>query len=134
MPVRSKAVATIFSLLMGDQPYHFNNLPGHATATVNGVVMPREEFDEKYMDPIERVFERVVDSIDWNRVMLEALSRHLALEKDPDHDPRGVGADWDDLLCPECLCEALLADDTIVSWKDRPKAPRYHEPERGTRP
>lgn len=133
MPVRSKAVDRALRLAMGDRSYHFNNQK--MTATVDGEVMAREEFDEKYWNPVERIYETVVDSIDWNRVMLEASARHGELtdhpELDPEHDKRNVGDAYDDVLCPECLCEALLADDTMVNWKVDTKAPRYHESEPG---
>lgn len=122
MPVRDKAVSTILHVLMGDTPYHFNNV--HMTATVNGKKMSRDKFDEIYMDPIERIYERVVDSIDWNRVMLEASARHIALGHDEGEDRDSFPHTED--ICPKCLCEALLTDDTHSDWKSNPDAPRFH--------
>lgn len=108
MPVRMKAVSKVLDAIGLKRSY--NNVDW--TARVNGETMSRDEFDERYRFPAERVFEAVVDDIDWNRVLLEATARHIELGH-PDDDYTGM-------LCPECVCEALLATETFVSWKSTP--------------
>lgn len=127
MPVREKACDTAFYALMGDTPFHFYNNPAGPTATINGVTMPREEFRERFSDPIERIYERVVDSIDWNRVMIEAWQRHMAVGHGAEGEADEYSFPFTPQICPECLCEALLADDTSPRWSEEPKAPRYHK-------
>lgn len=125
MPVRDKAIDVAFRSLMDDTPFHFYKQPGHETATIGDVTMPYAEFRERIMDPIEFAYERVVDSMDWNRVMLEAMARHLALDHATTQADK-PGFPWGPDICPECICEALLADTTHVSWNAEPVSPRYH--------
>lgn len=117
MPVREKAIDKALRTILAGQNMSFNNV--HWTAQIGDEVMTRDEFDERYWDPIDRVYEAVVDSIDWNRVLLEATQRHISL-KHSDEDYYGF-------LCPECVGEALLADTTFVSWKTQPFVPRLKE-------
>lgn len=117
MPVRVKAVST--ALRSTHKRMHFNNLDW--TATVDDEVMTRDEFDKRFWDPADKVFVQVVDSIDWSRVFIEAQSRHIALGHD-DEDRHSFPRTED--ICPECLCEALLAGDTFMDWTETPKVPR----------
>ena len=49
-------------------------------------------------------------AVDWNRVLLQAQGRHLALGHDyGDYEP-----------CGECVMEALLIEDTFPLW-ERPQ-------------
>lgn len=130
MPVRDKAVDTALRTVLDGTTMWFRNQPGNEQATVGSETMPRDEFNRRFWDPIDKAYERVVDSIDWNRVMLEASARHMALENHPEHDKRAVGDTYENVICPECVCEALMADTTMVSWEREPRAPRYHQEER----
>jgi hypothetical protein len=117
MPVRDKAIDRVLRTVLDGTPMSFNNLDW--TAQVGDEIMTRDEFNQRFWDPIDRAYEAVVDSIDWNRVLLEATGRHIAL-KHPDEDYTGM-------LCAECLCESLLADATFVSWKQEPKVTRIKD-------
>jgi hypothetical protein len=113
VPVRDKAVALVVADVHGVKS--FRNLPeGWLVITETGEV-PREVYDE-WAREVDRHYVTVVDSIDWNRVLLEASARHIALS----HEDK-----WDyGMVCPECVCEALLANGTHVDWKRQPRAPR----------
>lgn len=124
MPVRDKAIDTAWHALTlySATDSYFINRPTNPIAVINGVEMPKEEFHEQYITPLERVYERVVDSIDWNRVMIEAQARHLALGHDTEGDRHSFPFTED--ICPKCLCEALLAEETHTDWKREPDIPR----------
>lgn len=123
MPVRAKAVDRIIRELTGGVSY--NNVTHTArVGGVDGEVMDRDEYDRRYVEPVDRIFEIVVDSIDWNRVMLEASARHGSLASNPEHDERNVGHSYEDVICPECLCEALMASESWQDWKKKPRVPR----------
>jgi hypothetical protein len=87
--------------------------------------------DEDYCavrELVSAAFVRLVDHIDWNRVLLEATGRHFALHH-KDDDKKYLMSD--DNVCGECICEALLAttfggkfsDD----WTKEPTSPRVRE-------
>src|SRR4051812_19602314 len=97
MPVRDKAVDTLVSKLTD---YESWSAPDEVTA----------EYDAAYCC--------MIDHIDWQRVFIEAMGRHLALEHPYD--------DYSALVCPECVNEALLATDRggWTDWKTQPIAPR----------
>lgn len=119
MPVRDKAIAALARAL--DGPVLFNV---DGTVKLGAREMTPDEFYERYGG----AYIQMIDSIDWNRVLLEANSRHYALEH-TDHveveDGRGIGIA---IVCPECVCEALLAPDTggriPTDWQEHPRAPR----------
>lgn len=119
MPVRTKAVSTALRAILKPERLSFNNVSW--TAQVNDEVMTRDDFDARFWDPADEAFVEVVDSIDWGRVFIEAQSRHIALGHD-DEDRYSFPRTED--ICPECLCEALLAGDTYMDWKRNPKVPR----------
>lgn len=115
MPVRDKAVARALKSL-GLRVWYNNML---LTANVDGIgEMPRDQFDRDIWEPVDRAYEAVVDSIDWNRVFLEACARHIELK----HEDENYG-----MICEECLNEALLAKDTWIDWKRTPDVPRYDD-------
>jgi hypothetical protein len=114
MPVRDRVV----ELMLRHQGHRmsFNNVD--LTATVDGEIMPRDDFDERVWLPAQKLYEAIIDRIDWNRVLLEASARHIALDH-PDEDYYGM-------VCPECVCEALLATETHTSWERQPTIPRLN--------
>lgn len=132
MPVRDKAVDTALHGLLEGVPYHFINNPMNPIAVVDGIEMSRDEFDKRFMNTIEKIYERVVDSIDWNRAMIEAEQRHITLEGKDGHERcEKFAEDHRYGFGPQCLCEALLADETHVSWEHTPKSPRHHHSKEG---
>lgn len=60
----------------------------------------------------EALYLALVGTIDWQRVVLEAWSRHNALHPSDDAE-KGI---WYDSLCGECVREALLTQDSVTRW------------------
>jgi hypothetical protein len=126
MPIREKAVISGLRMALGTEPgvaaaVSFRILED--TVKINGLVYPRGHYDA-LRERADGVFETVVEGIDWNRVMLEASARHGALEDNPDHDKQDVGKQYDDVICPECIREALLCGRTWQDWAVEPRAER----------
>jgi hypothetical protein len=88
--------------------------------------MPDKEY-RGVSELVEALYVRMVESTDWNRVILEASTRHLALDHDPPED-RGVRLFAVEGICGECLNEALLAvsfgGKFDTDWKREPISPR----------
>lgn len=87
--------------------------------------MPTEDY-YRARDAADALFVHLVDGIDWPRVVLEAMSRHGALEDAGVHPTVRNG--WlHERLCPDCIREALLAKDRMIDWvsdgKPTPAAP-----------
>jgi hypothetical protein len=117
MPVREKAVQrgirAFFSLQPNkDASVVFNSITD--VARVNGVTISQGDFDQ-IADLADSVYERVIDSIDWKRVMLEASARHSALHMTDE-------TQMDD-VCAECVREALLAP-RWQNWEEAPDVER----------
>jgi hypothetical protein len=55
------------------------------------------------LDPAD-TYRTLIDSIDWNRVLLEAQSRHLTLDHSGDY------------TCGVCIAAALLVKETWPDW------------------
>jgi hypothetical protein len=53
-----------------------------------------------------------VDLMDWNRVLLEATTRHLSLN----HGAKESLYDMESHICGECVAEALKTYYTYPSW------------------
>jgi hypothetical protein len=78
------------------------------------VDVPLEEYEHRY----GRLLETLVDAVDWTRVLLEAHTRHIAL----DHT---VGRHaFDRGPCGDCVAEALLNPRPGVDWTRTPTVPR----------
>lgn len=123
MPVRTKAVTALARAL--DGPLHFNTLEDVAVFSRTGP-MPLPDFYARY----DRAYVQVIDDIDWNRVLLEATSRHLDLNHRDEGYDGFTTVDNDGnlvtgVVCPECLTEALLRL-RLHDWHEHPKAPRTH--------
>lgn len=113
MPVRNVATAALARHQTGG--LSFNTIKDVAYL---GPLKDRREIPmDDYYREFDDAFVAVVEAIDWNRVMLEATTRHLALKHQNEFEEYG------DEVCPECLCEALLAP-SWQDWQDRPKAER----------
>lgn len=113
MPVRKQAVQALAEALDGG--VSFNSI--EQTARVGGVggeTMSMDAYEDRY----DTVYVKLVDSIDWERVMLEATQRHLQL----DHEI----SDYYGMVCPECVGEALLVlkGGGWQDWIKEPMAPR----------
>jgi hypothetical protein len=117
MPVRDRIATMLTEDVVGVQ--WWNNAAGRRCVT-----MPTQSYDSLH-EAVDTLYERIVDAIDWNRVLLEAASRHFDLVRLGTHGK--AGRDLSDLfeetLCPDCLREALLADETIPRHAPEP-APR----------
>jgi hypothetical protein len=111
MPVRNKDVEVLAYVLDGPGPV-FNSL--NDTVTLGGQVMSYDAYKARY----DGAYVKTIDAIDWNRLMLEASSRHLDLEHEV--------TDEYGLVCPECICEALLSlkPGGWNDWASEPLSPR----------
>lgn len=116
MPVREKAIGNLMAGLIGDQWYQ------------DGVCQSMPHGDNRAVSElVEAIYVRLIDRLDWNRIILEAHGRHLALDhKYAETDEFRFGVDQ---ICGECLNEALLATDFggYRDWKEDPAAPRESE-------
>lgn len=117
MPVRERLVTALTEDAIGAQ--WWDNSRGHECKS-----MPTDDY-YRTRDAAEVLFERIIDRVDWNRVMLEASGRHFDLLRAGAHPVRGLDlADaFDGIICADCLREALLADETFPRHAPEP-APR----------
>lgn len=98
---------------------------GHQT--FNGLIgecvsIPHAEY-EKVSDAADILLKRIVDRIDWNRVLLEAMNRHHELVRSKAHRETGwdkFAGNPDSEVCPDCLRECLLALDTFPCHDPQP--------------
>jgi len=106
VPVRDKAVTKLAGLL-ADGGVVFHSLDDEVSlrAGESAVRISRDVFESDY----GRLWEELISSVDWSRVLLEAVGRHLALGHE--------GLDEADFVCGECLEQALLARETNPDWK-----------------
>lgn len=129
MPERDKAVERISARIIGVDPEGMDPIirrpRGLRKAEWQALTVL---VDMLFMDTVRR--------IDWNRVMLTAHSRHVALTDDEcehEHERSTLLAfvitddrEADDGLCPECLEQALLQETTMGSlhseWRAHPTA------------
>lgn len=118
MPVRARAVEEMVRHLEGG--LSFNNLD--FTVKLGELGSRREISRDEYEARYDAAYVRMVDSIDWMRVFLEASARHHALDHDCDGD-YGI-------VCEECVQEALLAP-MWQDWRREPRAPRTKEEDYG---
>jgi hypothetical protein len=117
MPVKIKAVETLVRAIYGG--LGFNNLqeiayigPPERRRTITV-----QEFEETYT----AAYEKMIRSMDWKRVLLEATSRHIELNHGETQKERRGVYDWGpDMPCAECIEAALLAGKTWMSWQDNP--------------
>lgn len=99
MPNRFQVVATLANDALDQKGFHF-------TATHSGRY-PYEIWDAAE-NVADALYYRVVDLVDWNRVIIEATSLHLQ-KIHPDL--------LDNNLCGTCIREALLATDRSFHWE-----------------
>jgi hypothetical protein len=120
MPVREKAISNLMAGLIGDQWYRHGICES----------MPHKD-NQAVSELVEAIYVRLMDRLDWNRVILEASSRHLALEHDRHPTVNEISLFGVDGICGECVNEALLALDFggkhIGAWKKEPESPRESE-------
>jgi hypothetical protein len=101
MPVRARAVGRLAIDAVGHQ--WFDNSRGFECKS-----MPTAAYNET-SDAADVLYERIVDSIDWSRILIEAVSRHFDLVRLGSHS-QGANDIVED-VCGSCLQEALLADE-----------------------
>lgn len=99
MPVRARIVERLVQDVAG--PQWFNNLNGFNS-------MPTAEY-HKVSEAADVLFERIVDRIDWPRILIEACSRHYDLVRSGTHSSIKNDIVLD--VCGNCLQETLLTDD-----------------------
>lgn len=112
MPVREKVVGEIIRLVAGTE--------------VDGYFFPKHivrllEF------AAEAVYVNAMETVDWNRVMHDAATRHMEL-----HDGEYLTSSLDDehqagSVCGECIHEAVIANEWggVKSWADHPRGMRH---------
>lgn len=114
MPERERAALFVTHQFIGTQVW--DGLTGEC------ITMPTEAYD-RTKTAADLLFERLVDHLDWSRVMLAAAGRHIALINAGTHPGNGtgssrsyttVGADLG--VCGQCVQEALLDDDRRIRW------------------
>ncbi|MFG1872059.1 hypothetical protein [Micromonospora arborensis] len=115
MPIRRNIVRDLVHRIVGAQVW--DGLRGEP------VTMPLAEW-ELVVDAADQLYDEVIRRIDWQRIHIEATSRHLQV-----HEWRGDGP------CGECFQQALLYDENgfglsaLHRWAETPTVP-----ERKTRP
>lgn len=100
MPVRARIVEGLTNDAIGSQVW--DGLTGTCRT------MPTEDYREAQA-AADVLFERIVDQVDWPRVLIEACSRHYDLVRAGTH--KSIRHDIVDDVCGNCLHEALLADE-----------------------
>lgn len=105
MPVSAKAAAALARHITGGLSFNSVDDVARLGPVGNHTTVPREEYDEFWY----AAYEEVIESVDWNRVLIEATSVHLRTQRD---DPLHICRDFcADEICPDCLRRALLARD-----------------------
>lgn len=131
MPERDKAVERAAALIVGADSRTWD-------AIIRRPAGMRKAEWQALTVLVDMLYAYTVRHIDWNRVMVTANSRHIALieaeEKGGEAHERSELISFvitderqaDDGLCPECLREALLQETTMGSlqseWQARPTA------------
>lgn len=106
MPVSAKAAAKLADEIAGG--LSFNTIDDVAKL---GPLKTRETVSiDEYQEQFHGLWERLVASVDWNRVMIEATSEHLRKRKE---DPSHECWDFNDEICPDCLAAALVARERV---------------------
>lgn len=100
MPVRARIVENLTHETVGYQVW--DGLTGRCKT------VPTADYHEA-QKAADVLFERIVDAIDWPRVLIEACSRHFDLVRAGAH--KSIKHDIVQDVCGDCLHEALLADE-----------------------
>lgn len=117
MPERSKAVQALADHLEGGVSFNVLDDVARLGPADNKRDIPLDDYYRIY----DGAFVEMIDSINWNRVMIEAWARHTALGHDTDEDEFSFPHTGH--ICPECLCEALLSSG-CEDWVREPHASR----------
>lgn len=110
MPERTKAVGRLVNALHRGVSY--NNL--HFTMKVDGKELDETQRDT-FMGQYYAAYDTMIRGIDWNRVLCEALSCHMARQTVNSKHVTDFG-DYGDQVCPDCVMQALLTDSTFYDW------------------
>lgn len=138
MPNRARVVEMLTTDKVGTHAWR--NLPGaeaHLCENAPDCGLPRDNAAARRKiaetaAEMDALYVRIMDEIDWNRVMEIARSRHrMALDAMEDGEPI-VHVQTADLYgievpCGECICEAVLSVEFYAfHWKYGPsdKSPR----------
>lgn len=86
----------------------------------------------------DRVYVDLVEAIDFQRVLIEAMKRHLTVHpgKRTLMASADIGVGTAEALCHSCITEVLLATDTNPPWAEQAESPRYlhYDPLAGQEP
>lgn len=106
MPVRSKIATWLGEQFAGVQVW--DGRIGECRT------MPTDDYYAN-RDAAEALYVALINNIDWPRILIESMSRHGALEDAGKHPDQRHG--WmAENTCSECIREALLAGDRLISW------------------
>lgn len=120
MPVRKKAVADLAEDMMGGSfAWDISGMmPGQVIHSYmdRPIVEATEALYYDHVDAADKLYESLVNRIDFNRILIESSIFHLkAIEKDPSHEDPTYSMDS---TCGACLKRALLSDDRNEVWED----------------
>lgn len=121
MPERNKQVDSMARTLAGAPFRPFNMRLG---------TKPEEITDEDWetaQQTADRVYVDLIESIDFQRILIETNKRHLTVhpEKTTLMAAADIGVSTYEAICHECMTEVLLALDTNPPWTEQADSPRY---------
>lgn len=121
MPERDKQTDAMARTLAGATPRPWN---AHLGACPDGI--PEQAWHDARATA-DRVYVDLMEAVDFQRVLIEANKRHLALH--PDRRTlmaaADIGATTFEAICHECVREVMLATATTPPWNEEPDSPRY---------
>ncbi|MEU7591178.1 hypothetical protein AB0A95_33400 [Micromonospora sp. NPDC049230] len=116
MPVRRNVVRHLVQSVVGIHVW--DGLAGEP------VTIPRTEWD-RAVDSADQLYDELIREVDWNRILIEARSRHVQMHINTDPNP-----------CGECIQQVLLYNEhglgfsALHKWKETPTvAPRETSPD-----
>lgn len=115
MPERAKAEDKLVRDLLGGLAFYMDECK----------TIPHNDY-LAVKDLAREIYGRIITRLDWPRILLEASSRHLALDHPKD--------EYHGYLCAECLEKALMTYDRNISgdqWEFDQNAPEPQAYPRG---
>lgn len=121
MPERDKQTDAIARTLAGATPRPWNARLGSCPEGI-----PEQEWHDARATA-DRVYVDLMEAVDFQRVLIEANKRHLALHPDKRTlmAAADIGATTFEAICHECITEVMLATATTPPWTQQPDSPRY---------
>jgi hypothetical protein len=101
--------------------------PAHHYSFGEIATMPVDPY-EAVTDAMAAILERVAVAVDWRRLLVEATWRHLDLHPDRKEKLDKYRSEAEDVVCGECLAEALLQENVgAPDWEREPNAEMRHQ-------